>query len=129
MTNIKDSIDWIGSNEASMRNYEEERRETQKHARSIFEIMMDNKVEEEYRKMKDKKKPDTDLIIDRIERSKQSEQQNRVPSADWIREKLGVSQGLADRFEGYCNPDEAIIDMAKGLGKVVEEGKNDGERN
>lgn len=31
----------------------------------------------------------------------------RVPSADWIREKLGISQGLADRFEGYCNPDEA----------------------
>jgi len=30
-----------------------------------------------------------------------------VPSADWIREKLGISQGLADRFEGYCNQDEA----------------------
>lgn len=104
MTNIKDSIDWIGANEASMRNYEAEHRETQKHARSIFEIMMDNRVEEEYRKMKDKKKPDTDLIIDRIERSKQP---NRMPSADCFREKLGVSQGLADRFEGYCNPDEA----------------------
>lgn len=57
--------------------------------------------------MKDKKKPETDLIIDRIERSKQSEQPNRMPNADWFREKLGVSQGLADRFEGYCNPDEA----------------------
>lgn len=57
--------------------------------------------------MKDEKKPDTDLIIDRIERSKQSEQPNRMPNADWFREKLGVSQGLADRFEGYCNPDEA----------------------
>lgn len=77
MTNIKDSIDWIGSNEASMRNYEEERRDIQKHARSIFEIMMDNKVEEEKK--------------------------------------------IAAR--------EAIIDMAKGLGKVVEEGKNDGGRN
>lgn len=107
MMNIKDSIDWIGSNEASMRNYEEERRETQKHTHSIFEIMMDNKVYEEYMKMKDKKKPDTDLIIDRIERSKQSEQPNHMPNADWFREKLGVSQGLADRFEGYCNPDEA----------------------
>lgn len=62
------------------------------------------KHEEEYKKMKDEKKPETDLIIDRIERSKQ---QNRVPSADWIRDKLGISQGLADRFEGYCNPDEA----------------------
>ena len=58
--------------------------------------------------MKDKKKPETDLIIDRIERSKQSKQPNRMPNADWIREKLGISQGLADRFEGYCNPDEAM---------------------
>lgn len=56
--------------------------------------------------MKDEKKPETDLIIDRIERSKQSEQLNRMPNADWFREKLGISQGLADRFEGYCNPDE-----------------------
>lgn len=34
------------------------------------------------------------------------EQPTRMPSADWFREKLGVSQGLAERFEGYCNPDE-----------------------
>lgn len=27
-------------------------------------------------------------------------------SIDWIREQLGVSQGVANRFEGYCNPDE-----------------------
>lgn len=80
MTYINDSIDWIGAKEACMRKNEEERK-----------------------KMKGKKKPETDLIIDRIERSKQSEQLN----ADWIREKLGISQGLADRFEGYCNPDEA----------------------
>lgn len=53
--------------------------------------------------MRDEKKPETDLIIDRIARSKQP---NRMPSADWFREKLGISQGLADRFEGYCNPDE-----------------------
>ena len=64
------------------------------------------KYEEECKKMKDKKKPEMDLIIDRIECSKQ---QNRVPSADWIREKLGVSQGLVDRFEGYCNPNEASM--------------------
>lgn len=70
-----------------------ERKAASEHARSIFEIMMNNRA-----------KTETDLIIDRIERSKQ---QNRVPSADWIREKLGISQGLADRFEGYCNPDEA----------------------
>lgn len=57
--------------------------------------------------MEDKKKPDTDLIIDRIERSKESEEPNCMPNADWFREKLGVSQRLADRFEGYCNPDEA----------------------
>lgn len=38
---------------------------------------------------------------------KRHEQPNRMPSADWFREKLGVSQELADRFEGYCNPDEA----------------------
>lgn len=85
MTYINDSIDWIGAKEACMRK----------------------KNEEESKKMKDKKKPETDLIIDRIERSKQSEQPNRMPNADWFREKLGVSQGLADRFEGYCNPDEA----------------------
>lgn len=105
MTNTKDSIDWIGANEASMRNYEEERRETQKHARSIFEIMIDNRAEEEYRKMKDKKKPETDLIIDRIERSKKSEQPNCMPSADWIREKLGVSKRFASRLGEYCDPD------------------------
>lgn len=84
MANIEDYIDWIGAKEASMRKYEQESR-----------------------LMKDKKKTETDLIIDRIERSKQSEQPNRMSSADWFREKLGVSQGLADRFEGYCYPDEA----------------------
>lgn len=62
MTYMNDSIDWIGDKEARMR-----------------------KNEEESKKMKDKKKPET----------------------DWFREKLGISQGLADRFEGYCNPDEA----------------------
>lgn len=81
MTNVEDYIDWIGAMEARMRKYEEESK-----------------------KMKDEKKPETDLIIDRIERSKQP---NRMPNADWFREKLGVSQGLVDRFEGYCNPDEA----------------------
>lgn len=81
MTYMNDSIDWIGAKEARMRKYEEE-----------------------CKKMEDKKKPETDLITDRIERSKQP---NRMPNADWFREKLGVSQGLADRFEGYCNPDEA----------------------
>ena len=84
MTYMNDSIDWIGAKEARMRKHEEE-----------------------CKKMKYEKRPDTDLIIDRIERSKQSEQPNRMPNADWIREKLGISQGLADRFEGYCNPDEA----------------------
>lgn len=53
MTYMNDSIDWIGAKEARMRKHEEE-----------------------YKKMKDKKKPD-------------------------------ISQGLADRFEGYSNPDEA----------------------
>lgn len=81
MSAITTSIDWIDVMETRMRIYEKE-----------------------YKKMRDKKKPETDLIIDRIERSKQP---NRMPSADWFREKLGVSQGLADRFEGYCNPDEA----------------------
>lgn len=81
MTYMNDSIDWIGAKEAHMRKYEKE-----------------------LKKMKDKKKPETDLIIDRIERSKQP---NRMPNADWFREKLGISQGPADRFEGYCNPDEA----------------------
>lgn len=81
MSAITTSIDWIDVMETRMRIYEKE-----------------------YKKMRDKKKPETDLIIDRIERSKQP---NRMSSADWFREKLGVSQGLADRFEGYCNPDEA----------------------
>lgn len=81
MSTITTSIDWIDVMEARMRKYEEE-----------------------CKQMKDKKIPETDLIIDRIARSKQP---NRMPSADWFREKLGISQGLADRFEGYCNPDEA----------------------
>lgn len=80
MTNLKDRIDWIGVKEAEMREYEQE-----------------------CKQMKDKKKPETDLIIDRIERSKQP---NRIPNEDLFREKLGVSQGVADRFEGYCSPDE-----------------------
>lgn len=84
MTYMNDSIDWIGAKEAHMR-----------------------KNEEDSKKMKDKKKPETDLIIDRIEQSKQSKQPNRMPNADLFRDKLGVSRGLADRFEGYCNPDEA----------------------
>lgn len=57
--------------------------------------------------MEDKKKTETDLIIDRVERSKKCKEPTRMPSEDWFREKLGVSQGLAGRFEGYCNPDEA----------------------
>lgn len=81
MSTITTSIDWITVMETRMRKYEKE-----------------------LKKMKDKKKPETDLIIDRIERSKQP---NRMPKAGWFREKLGVSQRLADRFEGYCNPDEA----------------------
>lgn len=91
-----------------------ERKAASEHARSIFEIMMNNRAKteldnlkrynEEHKKMKNEKKPETDLIIDGIERSKQP---NRMPNADWFRAKLGVSQGLADRFEGYCNPDEA----------------------
>lgn len=47
MTYMNDSIDWIGAKEDSMRKYEEE-----------------------YKKMKDKKIPETDLIIDRISRSR-----------------------------------------------------------
>lgn len=57
--------------------------------------------------MEERKKTETDLIIDRIERSKKCEEPTCMPNADWFREKLGISQGLADRFEGYCNPDEA----------------------
>lgn len=84
MANIEDYIDWIGAKEVSMRKYEQERKQ-----------------------MEEKKKTETDLIIDRIERSKKCEEPTRMANADWFREKLGVSQGLADRFEGYCNPDEA----------------------
>lgn len=129
MTNLKDRIDWIGAKEAEMREYEEGLRLVKEISQSDeISYIMNNlnskplnelrryigmkeveptrmrKHEEEHKKMKDEKKPETDLIIDRIIRSKQ---QNRVPSADRIREKLGISQGLADRFEGYCNPDEA----------------------
>lgn len=129
MANLKDRIDWVGAKEAEMREYEEGLRLVKEISQSDeISYIMNNlnskplnelrkyigmkeveptgmrKHEEEHKKMKDEKKPETDLIIDRIERSKQ---QNRMPSADWFREKLGVSQGLADRFEGYCNPDEA----------------------
>ena len=81
MSTITTSIDWIDVMEVRMRKYEKERK-----------------------KMKDKKIPETDLIIDRIASSKQL---NRMPSADYFREKLGVNQRPAGRFEGYCNPDEA----------------------
>lgn len=95
MTNMKDSIDWIGAKEAEMREYEEGLRLVKKFSQSdeISYIMnnLNSKPLNELRRYIGMKEVEP----------------NHMPNADWIREKLGISQGLADRFEGYCNPDEA----------------------
>ena len=81
MSTITTSIDWIDATEHDMKLYEKR-----------------------LKQMENKKISNMEEIIGRVKRS---EEPNRIPNAAWIREKLGVSQGLADRFEGYCNPDEA----------------------
>lgn len=94
MTHMTDSIDWIEHMEDEMREYEKLRRLIKK-AKETAEVsyIMDNlhcKPLNELRRCIEMKEVES----------------TRMPNADWFREKLGVSQGLADRFEGYCNPDE-----------------------
>lgn len=95
MTSMKDSIDWIGAKEAEMREYEEGLRLVKKFSQSdeISYIMnnLNSKPLNELRRYIGMKEVEP----------------NHMLNADWFRDKLGISQGLADRFEGYCNPDEA----------------------
>ena len=95
MTNIKDSIDWIGAKEAEMREYEEG-------LRLVKEISQSDEISYIMNNLNSKPLNELRRCIGMKE-----VEQNRMPNADWFREKLGISQGLADRFEGYCNPDEA----------------------
>jgi len=88
MTNLKDSIDWIGAKEAEMREYEEGLRLVKEISQSDeISYIMNNlnskplnelrryigmkeveptrmrKHEEEHKKMKDEKKPETELNV------------------------------------------------------------------
>lgn len=95
MTDMKDSIDWIGAKEAEMRDYEEG-------LRLVKEISQSDEISYIMNNLNSKPLNELRRCIGMKE-----VESNRMPNADWIREKLGISQGLADRFEGYCNPDEA----------------------
>lgn len=95
MTNMKDSIDWIGAKEAEMRDYEEG-------LRLVKEISQSDEISYIMNNLNSKPLNELRRCV-----GMKGVEPTRVPSADWFREKLGVSQGLADRFEGYCNPDEA----------------------
>lgn len=93
MTYMTDSIDWIENMEEEMREYEEIRRLIKK-AKETAEVsyIMENLHS----------KPLNELR--RCIGMKEVEP-TRIPSADWIREKLGVSEGFAKRMENYCDPD------------------------
>lgn len=93
MTHMTDSIDWIEHMEDEMREYENFRRLIKK-AKETAKVsyIMDNlhsKPLNELRRCVDMKEVEP----------------TRVPSADWIREKLGVSEGFAKRMDNYCDPD------------------------
>lgn len=93
MTDMKDRIDWISAKEAEMRDYEEGLRLVNEISQSDeISYIMDNlhsKPLNELRRCVGMKE------VEPI----------RVPSADWIREKLGFSERFASRLGEYCDPD------------------------
>lgn len=95
MTYKNDSIDWIGAKEVEMREYEEG-------LRLVKEISQSDEISYIMENLNSKPLNELRRCIGMKE-----VEPARVPNADWFRDKLGVGQGLADRFEGYCNPDEA----------------------
>lgn len=101
MTHMTDSIDWIEHMEDEMREYEKLRRLIKK-AKETAEVsyIMENLHS----------KPLNELR--RCIGMKEVES-TRMPNADWIRERLGVSERFASRLGEYYNPD--------GVEKVVKE--------
>lgn len=93
MTHITDSIDWIERMEDEMREYENALRLIKK-AKETAEVsyIMENLHS----------KPLNELR--RCIGMKEVEP-TRVPNAEWIREKLGVSEGFTSRLGEYCDPD------------------------
>lgn len=93
MTYMTDSIDWIENMEEEMREYEKIRRliKKAKETAKVSYIMenLHSKPLNELRRC---------IGMKEVEPT-------RIPSADWIREKLGVSEGFAKRMENYCDPD------------------------
>lgn len=93
MTDMKDSIDWISAKEAEMRDYEEGLRLVKEISQSDeISYIMDNLHS----------KPLNEL---RRHIGMREVEPTRVPSEDWIREKLGVSKRFASRLGEYCDPD------------------------
>nr|DAX40710.1 MAG TPA: hypothetical protein [Caudoviricetes sp.] len=93
MTYMTDSIDWIEHMEEDMRAYENVLRLIKK-AKETAEVsyIMENLHS----------KPLNELR--RCIGMKEVES-TRVPNAEWIREKLGVSERFASRLGEYCDPD------------------------
>lgn len=94
MTNMNDRINWIGHMESDMRAYEDILRLIKKKAKETSEVsyIMDNlhcKPLNELRRC---------IGMREVEPT-------RVPSADWIREKLGVSKRFASRLGEYYDQD------------------------
>ena len=93
MTHMKDSIDWIGAKEAEMRDYEEG-------LRLVKEISQSDEISYIMENLHSKPLNELRRCIGMRE-----VEQTRVPSADWIREKLGVSKRFASRLGEYCEQD------------------------
>lgn len=93
MTDMKDRIDWIGAKEAEMRDYEEG-------LRLVKEISQSDEISYIMDNLHSKPLNELRRCIEMRE-----VEPTRVPSADWIREKLGVSKRFASRLGEYCDPD------------------------
>lgn len=93
MTNLKDSIDWIGAKEAEMREYEEG-------LRLVKEISQSDEISYIMNNLNSKPLNELRRCIGMKE-----VESTRVPNAEWIREKLGVSERFASRLGEYCDPD------------------------
>lgn len=93
MTNLKDSIDWISATESEMREYEEG-------LRLVKEISQSDEISYIMNNLNSKPLNELRRCI-----GMKVVEPTRVPSADWIREKLGVSKRFASRLGEYCDPD------------------------